>query len=133
MGNVQSVILLHLHIVYAFQMLARNASCSCPLSLMSLKAFLIKVLHAALAFCHTLNLSQHPEEKIYQSETRMARDMWAPWAGVHSHQYSLQFYGLGQGWRTLLSVHAQTADNIRRNSFMCGNFCLLAPYFQLFW
>jgi hypothetical protein len=33
-----------------------------------------------------------------------------------SNRYSLNFFGLGHGWRLCLRVHAQIADNFRRNS-----------------
>ena len=41
-------------------------------------------------------------------------------------------FNLGQGWRNFLKARAETADNFRRNSFVCGNLSLLAPYFRIF-
>ena len=34
-----------------------------------------------------------------------------------------KLFGLGQGWRTLLRVHALMANNLRRNSFAYGKTC----------
>ena len=35
-------------------------------------------------------------------------------------------FGLGQGWRTLLRVHAHIAGNLRRNYFAYGKPCVYA-------
>ena len=49
--------------------------------------------------------------------------------GATSDRY---IFGLGQDWRTFLSVCAQTADEFRRNSIACGKQNLLMPHFRLF-
>ena len=44
-----------------------------------------------------------------------------------------KIFSLGQGWRTVLKVRAQIADNLRKkNYFACGNQNVLATYCQLF-
>lgn len=42
--------------------------------------------------------------------------IWRPFKPI-----SLNFFNLGQGWRTFLRANAVTADNSRRNSPVCGN------------
>ena len=53
--------------------------------------------------------------------------LWLPY-----NWYSLNFLGLRESWRTFLRVLAQTADNLQRNYFACGNLSLLIWHFRLF-
>lgn len=52
--------------------------------------------------------------------------MWRSWL------YSLNRFGLREGCRTFLRVLAQTADNLQRNYFVCGNLSLLIWHFRIF-
>jgi hypothetical protein len=42
-----------------------------------------------------------------------------------------KLFGLGQGWRTFLRVNAHIVDNLRRNSFACGNSVFTSTVFPI--
>jgi len=64
---------------------------------------------------------------VYRLVCEGRSNSWAP-----LETYPLKFFGLVQGWRTLLRARAHIANNFRRNSFACGNLSLLTPLFRLF-
>lgn len=48
-----------------------------------------------------------------------------------SKQDSLNFFAVGQGWRTLLKTRDKAADNFQRESFACGKLSFPAPHTRL--
>jgi len=68
-----------------------------------------------------------------------ARETWQH-CGVHGklkfraplNRHSLNIFGQGQGWPTLVGTRTETAGNFGRNFVACGNLNLPATYFRLF-
>jgi hypothetical protein len=48
--------------------------------------------------------------------------------GTTSNQYSLNFFGLKQGWQTFLRTHTQNEDNFQEILSCVENLSLLASY-----